>query len=102
MPEAAKLARTSTDEPEALSGGVVIEGFPESGLAGTIATSCLVSSLKLALVGELSSDHFPPLATVMNGRLQARARFFADPKKSIAVFLGEFCPCLKASHLIAS
>ena len=101
MPEAAKLARTSADEPEALPGGVVIEGFPESGLAGTIATSCLVSSLKLALVGELSSDHFPPLATVMNGRLQAPARIYADPKKSIAVFMGDFSPGLKASHLIA-
>lgn len=95
------LRRTSAGELDKLRGGVVIEGFPESGLAGTIAASCLVSSLKLALVGELSSDHFPPLATVMNGKLQAPARIYADAKQNIAIFMGDFSPGQRASHLIA-
>jgi predicted ATP-grasp superfamily ATP-dependent carboligase len=95
------LRRTSAGEPDKLRGGVVIEGFPESGLAGTIAASCLVSSLKLSLVGELSSDHFPPLATVMNGKLQAPARIYADAKNNIAIFMGDFSPGQRASYLIA-
>ena len=84
-----------------LAGGVVIEGFPGSGLAGTIASSCLVSSLKLSLVGELASDHFPPLATVLDGKLQASARVFADASKNIAIFMGDFSPGLRASHALA-
>ncbi|MDG6990318.1 MAG: proteasome assembly chaperone family protein [Nitrososphaerota archaeon] len=88
-------------KPEKLSVGVVIEGFPESGLAGTIASTCLVSSLKLPAVEELSSEYFPPLATVLDGKLQAPARIYADPKQNIAIFMGDFSPGLRASNLIA-
>lgn len=88
-------------KPKELSGGVVIEGFPESGLAGTIASTCLVSSLKLPAVEELSSDYFPPLATVLDGKLQAPARVYADPKQNIAIFMGDFSPGPRASNLIA-
>lgn len=100
MPEGVEI-RASRGEPEKLTGGAVIGGFPESGLAGTIASTCLVSSLKLAMVGEMSSDAFPPLATVLNGRLQAPARIYADPGRNIAVIMGDFSPGLRASHLIA-
>ncbi len=91
----------SRGEPAKLSGGVVIEGFPESGFAGTIASSCLVASLKLALVAEMSSDHFPPLATVMDGRLQAPARIYADTSNNIAIFLGDFVLGQRASNAMA-
>jgi len=91
----------SRDGPAKLPGGVVIEGFPESGLAGTIASSCLVASLKPALVGEISSDYFPSLATVLNEKLQAPARIYADAKRNIAIFLGDFNPGQRASHLLA-
>ncbi len=91
----------SRREPAKLPGGVVIEGFPESSLAGTIASSCLVASLKLTLVGEISSDYFPPLATVLDGRLQAPARVYADAERNIAIFIGEFTPGQRASHMLA-
>lgn len=91
----------SRKEPSKLPGGVVVEGFPGSGLAGTIAASCLVASLSLALVGEVSSDHFPPLATVLDGNLQSPARVYADPGRNIAIFLGDFDPGRKASHVLA-
>jgi len=91
----------SRREPAKLPGGVVIEGFPESGLAGTIASSCLVASLKLTLVGEVSSDYFPPLATVLDGKLQAPARVYADVERKIAIFIGDFNPGQRASHILA-
>ncbi len=91
----------SRGEPAKLPGGVVIEGFPESGLAGTIASSCLVASLKLALVGEISSDYFASLATVLDGKLQAPARIYADAEHNIAIFLGDFTPGQRASHVLA-
>jgi predicted ATP-grasp superfamily ATP-dependent carboligase len=91
----------SRGEPERLLGGVVIEGFPESGLAGTIASTCLIASLQLNLVSEIFSDYFPPLATVLDGKVQAPARIYADNKSNIAIFLGDFSPGLKASHVLA-
>lgn len=95
------LRLRSKGEPEKLAGGVVIEGFPESGLAGTIASSCLISSLKLSVVGELDSDNFPALITVLDGRLQAPARVYADSTRKIAIFMGDFSPGQKASHALA-
>jgi len=89
------------NEPEKLPAGVVIEGFPESGLAATIASTCLVSSLNLSLAGEMASDYFPSLATVLNGKLQAPARIYADAKRNIAVFIGDFTPGQRASHALA-
>ncbi|MDE1852518.1 MAG: PAC2 family protein [Thaumarchaeota archaeon] len=97
--DAAKV--TATDEPAKLPGGVIIEGFPETGLAGTIASGCLMSSLKLPMVGELSSEYFPALATVLDGKLQAPARVYADVKRNIAIFLGDFIPGHRASQVIA-
>ena len=91
----------TTDEPAKLPGGVIIEGFPESGLAGTIASGCLLSSLKLPQVGELSSEYFPALATVSDGKLQAPARVYADANRNIALFLGDFTPGHRASQVIA-
>jgi predicted ATP-grasp superfamily ATP-dependent carboligase len=96
-----KVRIVSRNEPAKLPGGVAIEAFPESGLAGTIAFSCLVASLKLTLVGEISSDSFPPLATVLDGKLQAPARVYADTERKIAVFLGDFSPGQRASHILA-
>jgi predicted ATP-grasp superfamily ATP-dependent carboligase len=98
---AGELRILSHGEPEKMPGGVLIEGFPESGLAGTIASSCLVASLKLNLVSEISSDYFPPLATVLDGKIQAPARIYADSKSGIAIFLGDFSPDSRASHIIA-
>jgi uncharacterized protein len=88
-------------EPERLPGGVVIEGFPGSGLAGTIASSCLVSSLGLSLVGEMTCDEFPALATVLDGRLQAPARVYASSELNIATFMGDFTPGRGASYAVA-
>lgn len=96
-----KATVTANGEPAKLPGGVIIEGFPESGLAGTIASSCLLSSLKLPMVGELSSEYFPALATVLDGKLQAPARVYADADRNIAVFLGDFTPGQRASQAIA-
>lgn len=84
-----------------LSGGVVIEGFPGAGLAGTISSTCLMSALKLPLVGELRSSHFPALATVLNRRPQAPARVYADEDLKLTVFLGDFVPAQAATYEIA-
>ena len=90
------------EKVEKLTGGVVIEGFPGTGLAGTISSTCLMSALKIPLVGEMRSPHFPALATVLNRRPQAPARVYADEKLKLTIFLGDFVPAQAATFEIAS
>ena len=80
----------------------MIEGFPGAGLASRISSACLVSSLKLPLIAELKSPHFPALATVLGKRAQAPARGYADGKIKVAIFLGDFVPGQIASYELAS
>jgi uncharacterized protein len=88
--------------PERLEGGAIVDGFPGTGLASTISSACLISSMKLPLVAELRSPHFPALATVLNQRAQAPARAYADAKRKLTIFLGDFVPGQSASFDMAS
>lgn len=100
--EYGSLVLKETRAPLKLVGGAVVEGFPGAGLAATISSSCLVSSLKLPLVGELRSPHFPALATVLGRRAQAPARVYADEKLKLTVFMGDFVPGQLATYEMAS
>ncbi len=100
--EYGSLTLKEVDAPEKLEGGAVIEGFPGAGLAGTISSTCLMSSLRLQFVGELRSPHFPALATVQGKRAQAPARVYADEKLKLTIFLGDFAPTQFATYEIAS
>ncbi len=100
--EYGSLVLDEKDAPVKLTGGVVIEGFPSAGLAGTISSACLVGSLRLPLIAELRSPHFPALATVLGKRVQAPARAYADEKLKVAIFLGDFVPGQTASYELAS
>ncbi len=100
--EYGSLTLKEVDAPEKLVGGVVIEGFPGAGLAGTISSTCLISSLRLPFVGELRSPHFPPLATVLDKRAQAPARVYADENLKLTIFLGDFVPAQFATYEMAS
>lgn len=48
---------------------MILEGFPDTGLVGMIATSHLVNSLEFEQVGHIESAYFPPMITVHEGEM---------------------------------
>ena len=73
-----------------LTGYTLIEGFPGIGLIGTISSSYLSEKLKMEMIGCISSENFPPMATVVNGLPMCPVRIYADKKNKIAVIYSDF------------
>ena len=66
---------------------VIINGLPEIGLVGSIASMHLIDSLKLKDVGFLKSDLFSPVVVIHNKRPLEPARIYAND--SMVLFLSE-------------
>ena len=75
-----------------LSGGIVIDGFPNIGLVGAIFSSYLVAAKGLDQIACLDSDKFPPVSMIFDGRPKFPARIYAGMNPKIAVFVAEFTP----------
>jgi len=72
-----------------LSGGILLDGFPSVGLANTIASECLINSLKTELVGIVESPAFPPLSVIRNALPSFPARIYANEELKIGMFVSE-------------
>jgi len=59
---------------------VVIEGFPDVGLVGTIAASHIVDQLGLNEIAYIESSVFPPVMVLHKGILTEPARIFGNEK----------------------
>jgi uncharacterized protein len=46
---------------------IILEGFPDVGLVGSIATSHLVNTLDFEQIGYIESEYFPPMITIHDG-----------------------------------
>jgi len=68
----------------------LIEGFPGIGLVGTVACNYLVEKLGMECVGIVSSDKFPPLATIHNFEPFFPTRLFESKKHNFLVLFSEF------------
>ncbi len=82
-----------------VAGGVVIDGFPGTGLANAIASECIIETLQLDLVAVLDSDKFPSLSTVYRSTPYFPARIHASEELKLAVFISELTlkePLLKS------
>lgn len=64
------------DMTQALSGLPIIEGFPDVGLVGTIATSYLTSQLNNSIVGHLRIEHIPPVLAVHRAKVYEPCRVY--------------------------
>ncbi len=54
----------------------LIEGLPDVGLVGTIASSYFISNLQSELVGYLEIDDLPPIVTVQSSRILEPCRLY--------------------------
>jgi len=55
---------------------VILEGFPDVGLVGAIATSYLVDKLGLEEVGYIDAELLPPIISVRNERIKELIRIY--------------------------
>ncbi|MFQ5929871.1 MAG: proteasome assembly chaperone family protein [Acidobacteriota bacterium] len=76
-------------KPVDLRGGIVIDGFPSTGLANAIASECIIETLKLDLVAVLDSDKFPSLSTIYHSMPNFPARIHANQDLKLAIFISE-------------
>lgn len=68
----------------------LIEGFPGIGLVGTIAAGYIVEKRKMEPIGYISSDKFPPMTTIHQGRPYFPARIYRDKRGDFCVLFAEF------------
>jgi len=73
-----------------ISGGVLIEGFPNIGLASAIASTYIVGSLKLTQIAAIDSTRFPSVSIISAEKPEFPARIYASAEHKIGVCLSEF------------
>ena len=72
--------------PISIEGGVVINGFPSSGITSAIATESMISTSNFELGGIIDSERFPPISIIKNGLPNYPARVFVNNDLKVAIF----------------
>lgn len=72
-----------------IQGGIVLDGFPSTGLVNAIASECLIRSIGTELIAVVDSPEFPPVSIIENYIPQFPARIYANEKLRVAFFISE-------------
>lgn len=80
------------------SGAVMLQGLPDVGLVGLIATSYIISELDLDEVAYVDSDLLPPVVVLHEGLPHAPMRIYGDEK--IVATISEMAVPAAALHTI--
>ena len=72
--------------PINIEGGIVINGFPSTGLTSAIATESLINTTQFELSAIIDSDRFPPISIIKNGLPNYPTRIFINKELKVAVF----------------
>lgn len=72
-------------EPVRVKNPVVVTGFPDVGLVGTIAVSHVIETLGLKEIGYVASDKLPPIIVVHRRRPKAAVRLYGGEGIIVAV-----------------
>jgi uncharacterized protein len=69
-----------------IEGGVIINGFPSSGITSAIATESMINTSSFELGGIIDSEKFPPISIIKNGQPNYPARIFVNNDLNVAIF----------------
>lgn len=72
-----------------MTGGIVLDGFPNVGLINSIALECLIQSIETDLIGVLDCQEFPALSIINNYIPNFPARIYLNEKLKASFFLSE-------------
>jgi len=68
---------------------VVIEGFPGVGLVGSIAAQQIIHELDMDYLGTIHSKYFPPVAMLLDGRVNMPVRIYESAKNELIVVVSD-------------
>ncbi|MCD6146192.1 MAG: PAC2 family protein, partial [Methanosarcinales archaeon] len=74
-----KEVHVIAEKPES-SNPVIIEGFPGVGLVGNIAGQQIIEELDMTYLGAINSRYFPPVAMLLEGRVNMPVRIYESPE----------------------
>jgi uncharacterized protein len=72
-----------------IQGGIVLDGFPSTGLVNAIASECLIRSIGTELIAVVDSPEFSPVSIIENYVPQFPARIYMNEKLRVAFFVSE-------------
>ena len=72
--------------PIDVSGGILINGFPSTGIASAIATESIINTSKFEMSAIIDSDAFPPISVIKNGQPNYPTRIFTNKDLNAAIF----------------
>lgn len=70
-----------------LEGGYLIDGFPSVGFSSAISTESMIHTSDFFLAGVISSDNFPPISLIKEGKPNFPTRIFVNEKTKVSMFL---------------
>jgi len=70
-----------------LEGGYLIDGFPSVGFSSAIATESMIHTSQFELAGVISSDSFPPISIIKEGKPNFATRIFVNEELKVGTFL---------------
>ena len=70
-----------------LEGGYLIDGFPSVGFSSAIATESMVHTSQFSLAGVVSSESFPPISLIKEGKPNFPTRVFVNEETKVSIFL---------------
>lgn len=70
-----------------LEGGYLIDGFPSVGFSSAISTESMIHTSKFSITGVISSDSFPPISLIKDGKPNFPTRIFVNEESKVSIFL---------------
>ena len=70
-----------------LEGGYLIDGFPSVGFSSAISTESMIHTSQFSMAGIISSDSFPPISLIKEGKPNFPTRIFVNEEAKVSIFL---------------